>query len=153
MWAVFYRADPMVMGFPPETTGDWHKANLIYECLKHLHEFLIHFITTTTTSTGHLKTTEIQGDHVSRDSPCDNEECTPGNYKPTALQFPVRFQLGADFGDYLIVEGCGGFRRRPFSQHQQNPQHHPLRERRDNYCLRSSGEQWYNHFLSTLAVS
>ena len=64
----------------------------------------------TTAPAGHLRTAEVRGDHVSHESPYCYEEHAPGNYKPTALQFPVRFQLGADFGDYLIVEGCGGFR-------------------------------------------
>ena len=110
MRAVFYRADLRIMGITAETTGDRHRADFIPECLKHPHEFLIHFIVATTTPAGHLGTAEVRGDHVSHEFPYCHEEYAPGNYKPTALQFPVRFKLSADFGDYLIVEGCGGFR-------------------------------------------
>ena len=98
------------MGITSESTGDRHRAYLIPECLKHPHEFLIHLIVATTTPTGHLRAAEVGGDHVSHEHPCGYEECASGNYKPTALQSPVRFQLFADFGDDLIVEGCGGFR-------------------------------------------
>ena len=98
------------MGITSESTGDRHRADFIPECLKHPHEFLIHFIVATTTPAGHIRTAEVRGDHVSHEHPCGNEECASSNYKLTALQFPVRFKLGADFGDYLIVEGCGGFR-------------------------------------------
>ena len=78
-------------------------------------------------------------------SPCDYEECAPGNYKPPALEFPLHSQLSADFVDYLIVEGCGGFRRRPFSQHQQNPQPPSFREHPDHNGLCSPGEHWYHN--------
>ena len=60
----------------------------------------------TTAPTGHLRAAEGECDHVSHEAPYCHEEYAPGNYKLTALQFPVRFQLSADFGDYLIVEGC-----------------------------------------------
>ena len=71
---------------------------------------VVPLIVATTAPAGHLRTTEVRGDHVSHEYPYCHEEYAPGNYKPTALQFPVRFKLSADFGDYLIVEGCGGFR-------------------------------------------
>ena len=96
----------IIMGITSESTCYRHSTYLIPECLKHPHEFLIHITMATTTPAGHLRTAEVGGDHVSHEHPGGYEECASGNYKPTALQFPVRFKFGADFGDYLIIKVC-----------------------------------------------
>ena len=45
MGAVLNFADTVVKGIKAKSTSDRHRINLIPECLKHPHEFLIHFIT------------------------------------------------------------------------------------------------------------
>ena len=60
----------------------------------------------TTTFAGHLIDAEVWGDHFSHEQPCSDEKGSALN-KPTALQFPIRFQLCADFGnDFVINSGC-----------------------------------------------
>ena len=46
----------------------------------------------TTTFAGHLIDAEVWGDHFSHEQPCSDEKGSALN-KPTALQFPIRFQL------------------------------------------------------------
>ena len=103
MRAVFYGTDLIIVEITPEATDDMHRSALNSEYLKHPHEFLIHLITATTTPAGPLSAAEIGCDHISHKHHCGYEECAPDNYKPTTLQFPVRFQIGADFGDNLFM--------------------------------------------------
>ena len=60
----------------------------------------------TTTFAGHLIDGEVGGYHISHKKPCSDEKSSALN-KPTALQFPIRFQFCADFGnDFVINSGC-----------------------------------------------
>ena len=60
----------------------------------------------TTTFAGHLIDREVWGDHFGHEQPRCDEKGSALN-KPTALQFPIRFQLCADFGnDFVIDSGC-----------------------------------------------
>ncbi len=68
----------------------------------------------------HLGLAEIGCDHVSHEQPGGNNECATV-YKPTALEFPIRFQLGLHLNDQTIIQRIGGFGGGPFGQHHQDP--------------------------------
>ena len=79
---------------------------LIPKFLQHPHEFWVHIGGPTSTSACHLIDGEVWADHFSHEQPRSDEKGSALN-KPTALQFPIRFQFFADFGnDFIINSGC-----------------------------------------------
>ena len=95
------------MIFTPEPgTNPERSLHFITQGLEHPHKFPIHFMPATTTFAGHLIDGEVGGDHFSHEQPRSDEKGSALN-KPTALQFPIRFQFCADFGnDFVINSGC-----------------------------------------------
>ena len=134
-------ANHLIVVFSPET-GTYYERPLhfITKGLQHLHKFPVHFLPATTTFACHLIDAEVWGDHFSHEQPCSDEKGSALN-KPTALQFPIRFQLWADLGDNLVVNGCGWLCRCPFSEHHHNPQHHTLRQHTYDQSFASSSKQ------------
>ena len=94
VWAVSSGCvNHLIVIFTPETGTEFERPlHFITKGLQHLHKFPVHFMPPTTTFAGHLIDAEVWGDHFSHEQPCSDEKGSALN-KPTALQFPIRFQL------------------------------------------------------------